>query len=215
MMDNTLRLALETWPCKEMKKKYGHAQLQNLRPGLMMGTSVHNHIIDCAHFSKIRMIEDLERETKWDSSTEFSTIIIGIITNHYPLPATPLSSTTNVPFESHSQSSTSAIPSPLNEASRAHRQAPSKCSVCGVVGHTSMSYASIYYLMLISYCSAKFYLSGQTRQGEHCHILNNASHIFINLITRHITIHTVTIFSVKLLVQSTTCLPVENITRAL
>ena len=74
---------LEDWRCMEMEKLYGKSHLQNLGPGLVMGTMVRNCIVDCAHFSKIQSVVDLEKETKWGSSTEFGPAIIKIIGRYY------------------------------------------------------------------------------------------------------------------------------------
>ncbi|KIL55217.1 hypothetical protein M378DRAFT_42169, partial [Amanita muscaria Koide BX008] len=84
--DTGLLRALENWRCNETEKTYGKHYLRNLGPGLVMGTAVRDRIVECARFSKIRTIADLEKETKWDSASEHGAAIIAIITEHYPLP---------------------------------------------------------------------------------------------------------------------------------
>ncbi|KIL58124.1 hypothetical protein M378DRAFT_41285, partial [Amanita muscaria Koide BX008] len=75
---------IEAWRCEETKKKYGRIHLRNLGPGLVMGESVRDRIVACAHSSKIQTVADLEKETKWDGSTQFGKAIIAIILKHYP-----------------------------------------------------------------------------------------------------------------------------------
>lgn len=148
--DQMLRLDLEDWRCSETKKVYGKAHLRNLGPGLVMGETVCERIVDCAHFSKIRTIADLEKETKWFGSSELSKAVMDIIRKHYPLPVSaPLPLAT--PFEPPTTQSpvTSAMPcaNPMLPLSQmAQNSVPSqakvprkrpKCSLCHEEGHTS------------------------------------------------------------------------------
>lgn len=123
--DDLLRVDIETWRCEEMKRMYGTAHLRNLGPALVMGTGVRDRIVDCAHFSKIMTVDDLERETKWGGSSKYGSAVISIIQRHYPPPLVP-SQPAALPISSDPQ------------ATKTVRRPPT-CSVCGMVGHRMRS----------------------------------------------------------------------------
>ncbi|KAM6493077.1 hypothetical protein JOM56_011211, partial [Amanita muscaria] len=77
--DNDLTYDLETWQRNKTKEKYGLAHLKHQGPGLMMAESIHERIVKCARFGKIKTITNLERETKWFGSSEFGSEIIKIV----------------------------------------------------------------------------------------------------------------------------------------
>ena len=64
--DEALRLELEDWCLIQAEKQYGPAILESLGPGIIMGSSICDRLVDCAHFHKIQTIADLEKETKWE-----------------------------------------------------------------------------------------------------------------------------------------------------
>ena len=100
-----------------------------------MGTTVRDRIVDCAHFSRIQCVEELERETKWDRASTFGPAIIALIQKHYLIQEI-------VPILSSTQPMSSA---PAFQASQAHsslvtrptKKRQFRCSTCGVLGHTS------------------------------------------------------------------------------
>jgi hypothetical protein len=81
---------LDGWRCNEMEKTYGKHHLRTFGPGFIMGTTVRDRIVQCARFSKIRTIADLEKETKWDGVNEYADTILAMIAKHYPIPDPPI-----------------------------------------------------------------------------------------------------------------------------
>ncbi|KAG1724446.1 uncharacterized protein EDB91DRAFT_1062838, partial [Suillus paluster] len=55
--------ALEDWRDQKTVEIYGRSPLIDLGPTVVMGDSVLDRIIDCAHHEKIRVIQDLHKET--------------------------------------------------------------------------------------------------------------------------------------------------------
>jgi hypothetical protein len=66
--DQTLRAALETWAKAKVKELYGEFNLENFGPSLVLPFGILNRIVDCAHYSKIKLIEDLEKQTRRNES---------------------------------------------------------------------------------------------------------------------------------------------------
>lgn len=131
--DDGLRLDLESWRHDEMKRQYGDAHLQCLGPGLVMGTTIRDRIVDCAHFNKIQTIEDLQKETKWDSASTYGTTILDIIRKWYPpkRASTLVVDLTNMPSQSSIPgSSTLALSNPTTSKRQLGR-----CSLCQQTGH--------------------------------------------------------------------------------
>ena len=131
--DDGLRLDLESWRHDEMKRQYGDAHLQCLGPGLVMGTTIWDRIVDCAHFNKIQTIEDLQKETKWDSASTYGTTILDIIRKWYPpkRASTLVVDLTNMPSQSSIPgSSTLALSNPTTSKRQLGR-----CSLCQQTGH--------------------------------------------------------------------------------
>ena len=171
--DDAFLLALEAWCCEQTEKKYGHAHLCDIGPSLVLSTSIHDRIVECAHHGTIKTLADMEQETKWHGAKEFGKDVIMLIKEHHPTELTfvfqygeePTLSqllwntgntknnqlTLNIENGCVSQSTLStmnyqATPSaPLVPAMPSDggvapcKCAPSKCSICGVVGHTSTS----------------------------------------------------------------------------
>ena len=82
--DQALRRDLELWRCDQAKKVYGLGHVRSLGPGLVMGLSTRERIVDCARHAKIKTVDQLERETKWGQAIEYGPEIIKLIEKHYP-----------------------------------------------------------------------------------------------------------------------------------
>jgi hypothetical protein len=57
--------ALEDWRDHKTVEIYGCSHLIDLGPTVVMGDTVLDRIIDCAHHEKIKVIQDLHKETHW------------------------------------------------------------------------------------------------------------------------------------------------------
>jgi hypothetical protein len=188
-IDQTLRCDLEAWRCKETANVYGKGHLQNLGPGLVMGTTVQDRIVDCAHFSKIQTVADLEKETKWGGASEFGSAITDIIKKHYPV---SLLATPTLPFLATPTASLLATPAlpptalvptatflpcitPTSMSqngpssiSKAPRRLP-RCSLCHEEGHTStfMGNSCCQASLMATFSAEYKKMQGTARQGEY------------------------------------------------
>ena len=136
--DTALEYDIEIWRRDKTKEIYGIACLKHEGPGLVMAATVRERIVKCAHFGKIKTVANLERETHWSGSHEYSSEIIKIIEKHYPPePALfPSSSQVRLPLQvSTPQIGNQQIEVPL-QAPRTKRVIT--CSVCNQPGHNSM-----------------------------------------------------------------------------
>lgn len=161
-VDNALRLHLETWRADEMKRQYGQAWLRCMGPGLVMGTTVRDRIVDCAHFNKIRSVVDLKRETKWDLASTYGEAILDIIYSHYP-PTVPLplvidlvntTSDSSQPIHNMPQAGPSGVSMVIStNPSSSRRRSEARCSLCQQTGHNCKqpSFSLSFYLTLMSY----------------------------------------------------------------
>ena len=82
--DFVLRDALEDWREEATIAHYGHAQLRDMGPTLVMPNDVLAQIVDCAHHFKIKTLDDLSRETRWDEAERYGQEVISLITEHRP-----------------------------------------------------------------------------------------------------------------------------------
>ncbi|KAG1779314.1 hypothetical protein EV702DRAFT_1195288 [Suillus placidus] len=134
--------ALEDWRDQKTVEIYGHPHLINLGPTVVMGDSVLDRIVDCAHFQKIKITDNLHKETHWSVNDNLAREVIAIIhriipislyttapLKQCPLEALPL--TVNAPNSGLAQHS-AHIPSNGPPAGVKKVQ---KCSTCGQAGH--------------------------------------------------------------------------------
>lgn len=129
--------ALEDWRDEKTVEIYGRSHLIDLGPTVVMGDSVLDRIVDCSHFEKIKIIEDLRKETHWsvndDLAREVITIIHRIIPislyTTTPLQQRPLSNTVSAPNNGLAQHPALNPPAGVKRVSR--------CSACGQPGHNS------------------------------------------------------------------------------
>ncbi|KAF8345005.1 P-loop containing nucleoside triphosphate hydrolase protein [Amanita rubescens] len=136
--DKALEYDLEIWRRNKTKEKYGLACLKHEGPGLVMSAAVRERIVKCAHFGKIKMATNLERETRWSGSHEYGCDIIKIIEKHYPPEPPPSlgpmpSQLPLQPFLLNSASQIGSQPLVVPPAARTKRAV--KCSVCNQTGH--------------------------------------------------------------------------------
>ncbi|KAJ7308702.1 hypothetical protein DFH08DRAFT_629885, partial [Mycena albidolilacea] len=60
-------------------KKFSHAVLKNSGPDVVMSNEMLQHIVDCVHFHKIELREQLEKETHWAGAAEFGDEVITLV----------------------------------------------------------------------------------------------------------------------------------------
>lgn len=150
--------ALEDWREEKTHEIHGESHLIDIGPSIIMPDGVLDRILACAHYLKIRSIEDLRQETHWSKTNQFGIEVISLIHHIIPIPVTsalltttPLQPrsipqiSTSLPDTLLANSSTSQL-LPVVEASTRDRQReanlPSKrkkCSACGLEGHNCSS----------------------------------------------------------------------------
>ncbi|KAG2137187.1 hypothetical protein BD769DRAFT_1351874, partial [Suillus cothurnatus] len=138
--------ALEDWRDEKTVEIHGHSHLIDLGPTIVMGDSILDRIVDCAHFEKIKTIEDLRKETHWSANDDLAREVISII-HHIipislyvttPLQQCPLSNTVSTPNNGLARNPALNPPTGVKRVLR--------CSACGQAGHNSKSFLCSPYL---------------------------------------------------------------------
>jgi hypothetical protein len=132
--------ALEDWRDQKTVEIYGCSHLIDLGPTVVMGDTVLDQIIDCTHHEKIKVIQDLHKETHWSINDNLAREVIAIIHQIIPislyttapLQQHPLSTTVNTPISGLPQCSSLASNNPPAGTKKVQ-----KCSACGQPGHNS------------------------------------------------------------------------------
>ncbi|KAG1889560.1 P-loop containing nucleoside triphosphate hydrolase protein [Suillus subluteus] len=132
--------ALEDWRDQKTVEIYGRSHLIDLGPTVVMGNSVLDQIVDCAHFQKIKVADDLRKETHWSVNDNLTKEVIAIIHciipislyTTAPLQQRPLSTTVHAPNSGLAQPPSAHITSNGPPAGVKKLQ---KCSACGQAGH--------------------------------------------------------------------------------
>lgn len=127
--------ALEDWREQKTRETHGESHLMDIGPSLVMPDEVLDRIVACAHYLKIKSVEDLKRETHWSKTNQFGIEVISLIHHIIPVPtASAVLTTTPLQPRSIPQTLTSLPEVSLsNLALKKH-----KCSACGVEGHNRM-----------------------------------------------------------------------------
>lgn len=81
-LDLKFRAALHSFRREQTVKLYGLAHLKNLGPGAIMGDETLKRIVDCARAHKIRCLESLARETKWNRTSELGEHVLCLIAEY-------------------------------------------------------------------------------------------------------------------------------------
>ena len=141
--DMALRRDLEFWRRDQAEKAYGPGHVRNLGPGLIMGVSTRDRIVDCVHYAKIKTVDQLERETKWTHAIEYGPEIIKVIGKHYPSDLSPTVGRHQMPLSNHNVHPTSY--GGVSDSSQGLPPLATKrqvtCSACHKQGHIR-TYAS-------------------------------------------------------------------------
>lgn len=94
-----------------------------------------DRIVDCAHYSKITSIDQLERETKWPHTQELGSHVLAFIQIHFP-ELVLISSRPSTP-EPQSNRLNNILNTPTRRRQK-KKAVPTtrKCGACELVGHT-------------------------------------------------------------------------------
>src|SRR5258705_7684186 len=116
--DHELCDALEDWREEKTRKIHGESHLIDIGPSLIMPDGVLDRIVACAHYLKIKSVEDLKRETHWSKTNQFGTEVLSLIHHIIPVPVTsavfttaPLQPRRSIPHTSAPPPATSSLPS--------------------------------------------------------------------------------------------------------
>ena len=147
--------ALEDWREQKMRNIHGEAHLIDLGPAAIMPDGVLDRIVECAHTSKIKTVDDLFRETRWawNKTNQFGTEVVTIIHRILPLPVV-MSTLTTTPRLVREPATCPTVTSPVSlphvstalplfdiaipcSSSSVVVTKKNKCSACGMEGHNS------------------------------------------------------------------------------
>ncbi|KAG1720909.1 uncharacterized protein EDB91DRAFT_1088657 [Suillus paluster] len=127
--------------CRDQKtvEIYGRSHLIDLGPTIVMGDSALDWIVDCTHFQKIKITDDLRKETHWSVNDNLAREVIAIIHRIIPislyttapLKQCPLPTTVNAPNSGLDQHSAHIA----SNGPPAGVKKVQKCSTCGQAGH--------------------------------------------------------------------------------
>lgn len=135
--DCALWIALDEWREKTTITLYGHALLQDIGSSLTMPTDILNRIVDCARVFKMKTLDDLRKETKWDGADRWGSDVISIVERLRPQQP-PALTTDPAPL-----STSTTMNTPATRKSRTQ----TVCGTCGVPGHNgnTTSYSPVPY----------------------------------------------------------------------
>ena len=77
--DIAFRHALHTFRREQTIKIYSRTHLEGLGYGAIMGDRLLQRIVDCARANKIRSLEQLYRETKWNRAFKLGDAVIQLV----------------------------------------------------------------------------------------------------------------------------------------
>ncbi|KIK74048.1 hypothetical protein PAXRUDRAFT_176847, partial [Paxillus rubicundulus Ve08.2h10] len=146
--------ALEDWREGKTCEIHGELNLIDIGPSLVMPDDILDCIMTCAHYLKIKSVDDLRHETHWSKTNQFGAEVIYVIHHIIHIPITPVVFTTT-PLQSQCsilQTSMSfpvtpssvnlsmswQLPAELGHQSETTSNLSSKknkCSACGLEGH--------------------------------------------------------------------------------
>ncbi len=115
-----LKHALHQWRVSKVIEEYGQGGLSSFGPGIVMPNETLSRVIACVHNSKIKDIQDLQRETKWCGVEDYGQEILDIIKQLRP-----------------STSALTTTPLPMPDLTKAGSKSKrvSRCGACGQEGH--------------------------------------------------------------------------------
>ncbi|KIM51721.1 hypothetical protein SCLCIDRAFT_12054 [Scleroderma citrinum Foug A] len=88
--DRALGDALHDWQEDKTSALFGWAALNDFGPCLVMPNSILNCIINCAHYNKIKTLQDLKKETGWTKANKLGSEVITLIQCHALPRSSPL-----------------------------------------------------------------------------------------------------------------------------
>ena len=119
--DKTFRKQLDSWRWEMANKLYTEFFTTDFGCYTFMTDDVLNRICDAAHFNLITSVENLAKETRWNSSMEYGQRVIEIISAAYP------TLDSQSPLETAAPAPSTSVPKPREMV----------CTGCGQRGHTS------------------------------------------------------------------------------
>ncbi|KIK74047.1 hypothetical protein PAXRUDRAFT_113888, partial [Paxillus rubicundulus Ve08.2h10] len=86
--------ALEDWREGKTCEIHGELNLIDIGPSLVMPDDILDCIMTCAHYLKIKSVDDLRCETHWSKTNQFGAEVIYVIHHIIHIPITPVVFTT-------------------------------------------------------------------------------------------------------------------------
>ena len=85
-LDLSLYTALDSWRLKRTITAYGEGALRDFGPSMILPNTMLDRIVDCAHWNKIKSVDDLRRETDWFHAGVYGPEVLDIIIRIRPAP---------------------------------------------------------------------------------------------------------------------------------
>ncbi|KIK73578.1 hypothetical protein PAXRUDRAFT_20702 [Paxillus rubicundulus Ve08.2h10] len=138
--------ALEDWREEKTREIHGESHLMDIGPALVMPDGMLNWIVACAHYFKIKTVNDLKRETRWGKANQYGTEVITMIHRvvPIPIPITAPAAFTRTPLQPRPIPQANSSLDPLSTPSHQPLVAgdgvnlpakKKKCGACGLEGH--------------------------------------------------------------------------------
>lgn len=99
---------LDDWRMVQAVKSFGIAVAKDRGPAIIMPERIIERVVNCAHYEKIKNLQDLRRETGWNCPDEIGTTIVAIVAAHGHPPA-PAQAKVTAPIRA-SQATTATPP---------------------------------------------------------------------------------------------------------
>ncbi|KAF8450850.1 hypothetical protein L210DRAFT_842835, partial [Boletus edulis BED1] len=129
--------ALEEWRVAKAVNERGEACVMDYGPGFILPTATIDRIVNCAHHSKLRTVDDLRKETRWSGVALYGTEVLAIVNIFIPqqtnTPALVRAPLLPRPVLQPCVQSTDLLPAPASTSGTKKN----KCSACGLPGHNS------------------------------------------------------------------------------
>ncbi len=90
---------LDDWRQTKAVEDYGILVAKRNGPALIMPKGIIDRVVDCAHYEKIKNLQDLRRETGWNCPDEIGLTVVALVAAHGspPAPIPKATTTTTLP----------------------------------------------------------------------------------------------------------------------
>ncbi|KAI5996710.1 hypothetical protein EDD15DRAFT_2124799, partial [Pisolithus albus] len=136
--------ALEDWREAKAVAKLGSVRVMDFGAGFILPSPMIDRIIDSAHHLKLRMIDDLRKETHWSGVGLYGTEVLSIVHRIIPQPS-DMPALTRMPVSARPalQPRPQVQSPPIVASAFTSEVRKNRCSACGLSGHNRRSRACL------------------------------------------------------------------------